>query len=352
MTAFVDAWRRAKSAAFDLRENSSARRTVRVDFDGVARDVYANANLSVYSAQSCNARCAFCVEELRPASRGKELAAQRSAEPDDGRWFAALERVLDAVQPGLRPSVSVTGGEPSKDPRLPRVLRTLAARGARKRTVTTNGSGLLDVREGQRVVDWIAGTGVMHLNVSRAHPDHDANARLMRYAEGPTVDAMRTIVRAARAGGTRVRLSCVLVDGAIASLEDLLRYVDFARSIGVDQVIFRQLMKTDPRTVSPNFVVRFSERKRVALEPLLDRVSEDARFAFVKQIVGYYYYVEVWRTDGVDVVFEEADLARLEDVKRAEPDVVHELVFHPDGKLASTWQPWDGVLLGAGMAGV
>jgi hypothetical protein len=32
-------------------------------------------------------------------------------------------------------------------------------------------------------------------------------------------------------------------------------------------------------------------------------------------------------------------------VKRAEPGLVHELVFHPDGKLASTWQPWDGVLL-------
>ena len=346
MTSFVDAWRRGKSAVFDLRENSSARHTVRVDFGGVVRDVYANANLSVYSAQTCNARCAFCVEELRPASRGAELATQRTVEPDDGRWFAALDRVLDTVQRGLRPSVSVTGGEPSKDPRLPRVLRTLAARGARKRTVTTNGSGLLDAREGRRVVDWIAETGVMHLNVSRAHPDQDTNARLMRYAEGPTVDEMRTIVAAARAGGTRVRLSCVLVAGAIASLEDLVRYVDFARSIGVDSVIFRQLMKTDERTVTPNFVVRFSDRKRVALEALLDQVSGDARFGFVQQIVGYYYYVEVWHTEGVDVVFEEADLARLEDVKRADPSLVHELVFHPDGKLASTWQPWDGVLLG------
>ena len=167
----------------------------------------------------------------------------------------------------------------------------------------------------------------------------------MRYAEGPTADDMRAIVAAARAGGTRVRLSCVLVAGAVASLEDLVRYVDFARSIDVDSVIFRQLMKTDERTLTPNFVVRFSDRKRVALEPLLDQVSADARFAFVRQIVGYYYYVEVWRTGGVDVVFEEADLARLEDVKRADPSLVHELVFHPDGKLASTWQPWDGVLL-------
>ena len=345
MTAHVGAWRRSKSAAFDLRGNSTAGRTVRVDFGGEAREVYANANLSVYSAQRCNARCAFCVEELRPASRGRDLATQRTVESDDGRWFAALERVLDVVQRDLRPSVSVTGGEPSKDPRLPRVLRTLAARGARKRTVTTNGSGLLDVREGRRVVDWIAETGVRHLNVSRAHPEQETNARLMRYAEGPTEAEMRAIVAAASAGGTRVRLSCVLVDGAVASLDDLVRYAEFARGLGVDNVIFRQLMKTDPRTVTPNFVVRFSDRKRVSLEPLLDRVSADARFSFVRQIVGYYYYVEVWRMDGVDVVFEEADLARLEDVKRADPGVVHELVFHPDGSLASTWQPWDGLLM-------
>ena len=82
--------------------------TVPVDFWGDRRDVYANANLSMYSAQACNARCAFCVEELRPASRGTELAAQKTVEDDDGRWFHALERVLDVLQRDLRPSVSVT----------------------------------------------------------------------------------------------------------------------------------------------------------------------------------------------------------------------------------------------------
>jgi len=344
VTPFVDKWRRDKSRAFEVHATSTAGHTTRVDFWGDVRRVYANANLSVYSGQRCNARCAFCVEELRPASRGVELTRQKTVEADDGRYFASLDRALDAVQRTLRPSVSVTGGEPSKDPRLPRILRTLAARGARKRTVTTNGSGLLDAREGQRVVDWIAETAVAHLNVSRAHPDQDRNARLMGYADGPGLQQMRDIVTAARAGGVRVRLSCVLVAGAIDSLEGVLRYVDFARSIGVDNVIFRQLMKTDARTVAPNFVVRFSDRTRVALEPLLDRISADARFAFVRQIVGYYYYVEVWRFEGVDVVFEEADLAGLEDAKRRDPGLVHELVLHPDGRLASTWQPWDDVL--------
>jgi GTP 3',8-cyclase len=340
---FVDGWRRRKSAAFDLAANSTAGRTIWLELWGRRVPVYANANLSIYSAQPCNARCPFCVEELRPASRGLALAAQKAVEPDDGRWFGQLERVLDAVAP-LAPSVSVTGGEPSKDPRLPRILGTLAARGARKRTLTTNGSGLLDVRDGRPLVDWIAATGVAHLNVSRAHPDQARNGRLMRLPEQLPLEGLVEVVRRARAGGTRVRLSCVLLEEGIRDRAGVLAYLDFARSIGVDNVIFRQLMRTDPETHAPNFVVRYSDRQRAPLEPLLDELSADPRFAFRRQIVGYYYYVEVWRHGEMDVVFEEADLAQLERARRAAPDVVHELVFHPDGRLASTWQPWDGIL--------
>jgi hypothetical protein len=134
------------------------------------------------------------------------------------------------------------------------------------------------------------------------------------------------------------------VRGAIEELPGVLAYLDFARSLGVDNVIFRQLMLVDRETVLANFVTRFSDSRRAPLEPLLERISSDPRFELVRQIVGYYYYVEVHRYGDMDVVFEEADLARLEQEKQRHPDVVHELVFHPNAVLASTWQPWDGVL--------
>jgi molybdenum cofactor biosynthesis enzyme MoaA len=340
---FVDEWRRGKSAAFDLERTSTAGRVVAFDLWGRRVQVYANANLSVYSAQACNARCPFCVEELRPASRGTEVALQKTIESDDVRYLERLARVLDGLRP-LDPSVSVTGGEPSLDPRLPAILRLLAEHGARKRTLTTNGSGLLDRREGRSVLDWITSSGVRHLNISRAHPDQDVNARQMRLADGLGVEQLREVAAAARAGGTRLRLSCVLVRGAIDDFDGVLRYLDFADRLGVDNVIFRQLMKTDPATAAPNFVVRFSDARRVPLEPILDQVSEDPRFTFCRQIVGYYYYVEVWRHGDTDVVFEEADLAQLEAAKRSRPDVIHELIFHPNGRLCSSWQPWDGIL--------
>ncbi|MCA9684589.1 MAG: radical SAM protein [Myxococcales bacterium] len=314
-----------------------------LDLWGRRYEVYGNANFSVYSAQTCNARCRFCVEELRPASRGRELTPQRTVEADDGRYFAALEATLEELRP-LAPTISITGGEPSKDPRLPRILATCAGYPSKRRSLTSNGSGLLDVRDGARIIDHVVAGGVQHLNISRAHPDHERIAGLMVFKEGLSLAQLREVVATARAGGCRTRLSCVLVDGAVDSLAGIRAYLDFAEDLGVDNVIFRQLMHVDRESVLENFVVRFSEAKRTRLEPLLDAISDDPEFAFVRQIVGYYYYVEVWRYEGMDVVFEEADLAVLERTKQSMPGVVHELIFHPNARLASTWQPWDGVL--------
>ena len=340
VASFRDSWRRQKSAAFDVWQNSTAGQVRTLDLWGRQVAIYANANLSIYSAQTCNAACPFCVEELRPASRGAELARQKTFERDDDRYFDRLNQVLAALGP-LDPTVSITGGEPSKDPRLPRLLEAIAAYRPRKWTLTTNGSGLTDRREGRRMIDWLASAQLDHLNISIAHPDPEHNARLMRLPEALSIAQLAEVVRS---GGVRTRLSCVLLKSSVATLDDIISYLSFSRRVGVDNVIFRQLMKTDPATHAVNNVVRYSNGQRVQLEALLDAVSNDARFGFVRQVMGYYYYVEVWKYEGLDVVFEEADLAHLESVKRRDPNTIHELVFHPNATLASTWQPWDGVL--------
>ncbi|MBY0550160.1 MAG: hypothetical protein K2W95_22985 [Candidatus Obscuribacterales bacterium] len=342
-TTFNESWRRRKSEAFELVGNSTTGTTKLINLWNRPTKVYSNANLSVYSAQTCNARCTFCVEELRPASRGTDLWFQKKIERDDEIYFAALEATLTELR-ALNPSVSVTGGEASKDPRLPRILRTLATHDARKRTLTTNGSGLLDVREGKRVIDWLVDTGLQHLNISKAHPDYARNAQLMKFTEGLSDQHLQRVVHTATTSGVRIRLSCVLLKEAINDFTAVFDYLDYAASLGVDNVIFRQLMETDPQTHSRNRVVEYCDQQRVRLEPILDEISSSSRFTFQRQIVGYYYYVEVWRYKNIDVVFEEADLARLEQVKQADPETIHELVFHPNGRLASTWQPWDGIL--------
>lgn len=343
MTEFRADWRTARSTAFDLTANSTTGQAIPFDFWGKSATLYTNANFSIYSAQKCNARCAFCVEELRPSSRGLELARQKTIETEDARYFAALDSVLDKLAP-LRLSVSITGGEASKDRRLPRILSTLALRHPRKLTLTTNGSGLWDRHNDIPLVQSIAEAGVHHLNISVAHPDWQRNAYLMGYREGLSWDRLRDAIRVVQAGKTRVRLSCVLLKGEIDSLERVREYLAFARDLGVDNVIFRQLMKSDPLTHATNHIVKYSDLKRVELAPIFEQISASPDFEFQRQVMGYYYYVEVWKHAGLDVVFEEADLAHLELEKQRNPDLIHELIFHPNAKLCSTWQPWDGIL--------
>jgi hypothetical protein len=252
---------------------------------------------------------------------------------------------------------------------LPAILALLKRRGVRKRTMTTNGSGLLEPIDSANpagstgpvapgdLLDAVLAAGLSHLNISRAHPDPGENQRVMRIEPFFGNHALgRALDRCAEAG-LRVRLSCVLLRGVIDSLERCLDYLDWAASMGVDNVVFRQLMAYDPRTVLANVVTRYTDRAAVPLEPLLERIrpsdggDDHPRFRFLRQVLGYYYYVEVYRYEGpqggVDVCLEAADLAWIERDKRraGRADVVHELVFHPNGQLCSTWQPWDGVLL-------
>jgi cyclic pyranopterin phosphate synthase len=341
--SFVRDWRAAKCRAFDLERNSTAGRTVAFTIWGRPVEVYANANLSIYSANPCNADCPFCVEKIRPASRGVELSTQKEIEKDDGKYFEALEETLKALRP-LNPSVSITGGEPSNDPRLPRILKIMKRANARKMTITTNGSGLLRKFEGRKIIDWITSCGIQHLNISRAHPDDKENARIMHLDSGLSRDELSEAVRIAKTHGTRTRLSCVLLRDTTDGLDKMFEYLSFAQSMGVDNVVFRQLMLTDAAASLAGGVVGYSDAFRVRLHPILEKISADGRFSFIRQVMGYYYYVEVWRYDGIDIVFEEADLTRLEETKRETPGVIQELVFHPNARLASTWQPWEGVL--------
>ncbi len=346
-------YRDAGPLAFDVDATSSAGFARPVTLFGHPRRLYGNANLSIYVRQRCNAHCAFCVEELRPASRGVALARQRIALDDDVTWLGRLDRVLAEVGDHVR-SVSVTGGEPSRDPSLPAILRRVGGLRHLRRTMTSNGSGLWLQREGRPVIEHVVHAGLDHLNLSRAHWDRDENARLMAMrgtvAEGGGLDddAFAAAIERAHAGGISVRLSCVLLREGVGSREAIERYLDFAAAVGVRHVIFRELMRHDPERALPGGVARYSDRERVAMRPLLARLDAEPAFRPKRQIVGYYYYVEVfetrWRGHPMSVTFEAADLGRIEARRRLEPDLVHELIFHPSGELCSTWQPWDGRL--------
>lgn len=313
--------------------------------------VYGNVNLSIFVSSYCNGSCNFCVAQLRYFHEGAEYA--KPAINSKGEYFDKLRLMLETVKP-LNPSVSLTGGEPTLDPKLPKMLEILAEYGVRKRTITTNGSGLLKKVEGSNstILDKLADYKLQHLNISRTHYDEKINKNIMKLDNpGLSNQELKEVITIAKGNSIRPRLSCILLKDHISSLKEMINYMDWAESIGVNNVVFRQLMKFDEKAVKEGNIPDFCQAQKVDLIPIWEEIDKDDRFFFTTQVLGYYYYVEVFRYKGIDMVSEMADLRLIKPEKQKSlkktggVPVIYELVFHPNGNLCGSWREWEEVIL-------
>lgn len=83
----------------------------------------------------------------------------------------------------------------------------------------------------------------------------------------------------------------------------------------------------------------------VYLNDIWKCIDKDNRFTPVKQLLGYYYYVEVYKYQGIDMVSESANLVKLYEQKQIANDVVFEMIFHPNGNLNGSWVDNEDILL-------
>lgn len=297
-------------------------------------NIYNNVNLSFITTTPCNAACPFCVDRLKTIRGPREVSRER--------YLAKCDEVLEALKP-LNVSVSITGREPSIDPDLPMIMQILQSYGIRKTVVTTNGSGLMNAVADKSVLDILVDSGLNHLNLSRAHEDEIENQQIMCFNSLQTNKALKQVVSRCP---EKIRLSCVVLKDVRENLEQCVQYMDWALSIGVKNVVFRQLMQFDQDAPQHK---RYYEQNLAPILPILEQVSHDSRFRFIRQVLGYYYYVEVWEYTGslgtVTVCFEDADLRKIAIYNDAHEDVIHELVLHRDGILRKTWREDSGEIL-------
>lgn len=313
-------------------------------FDGKQKSVYNNANLSIFVNESCNANCKFCVDQLRFEGKGKKFVKGRIS--DDEEYFARLEEVLATLQP-LNTSISITGGEPTKSPRLPRIIKLVSKYNFRKRVITTNGSGLLDVAAGKRIIDQIVENGFHHLNISKTHYLEYINSEVMQFDNSYfTNEQMAEVVRIAKSGSVRPRLSCLLLKNGVHDVKGVMRYMDFFGEMGVDNIIFMETMDYDKSAMLNIPKLRFLEKNKILLDDVWSQIDlmPDV-FKPIVQVLGYYYYCEVYKYNGIDMVTESANLVAIDPQKAKAPNTVFEMVFHPNGNLNGSWIEDEDVLL-------
>lgn len=134
-------------------------------------------------------------------------------------------------------------------------------------------------------------------------------------------------------------------DTLINDMDGIIRYLDYYNSLCIDNVIFRETMDYDERAMRNHDKMAYLKENKVYLNDIWKCIDKDNRFTPVKQLLGYYYYVEIYKYQNIDMVSESANLVKLYEQKQIANDVVFEMIFHPNGNLNGSWVDDEDILL-------
>ncbi len=186
-------------------------------------------------ARGCQASCPFCFSE-----------ASASAEQDQARLD--LRRVSAITQlaksRGAERFVITGGGEPGllKHEQLCKLIE-IGSRVLGKAVLITNAHHLTKLSLDARVnaLANYAASGLRVLSISRHHHDNSVSARLMSLETGIADVVATWRHRKELWPDLGMRFVCVLQKGGIATPEAMAAYLNWATSIGVTEICFKEL---------------------------------------------------------------------------------------------------------------
>jgi len=305
---------------------------------GPGRGIFKNKTLrrrlsfTPYVHNQCSAECVFCSERLlRKQSMPKKL---RISEDYEDRLMKILE---DLGEVSL--FLSVSGMEPLES--LPLVEKILAVfadyekngGSISERVIYTNLSQA--AKRPEAVLRLLEQYPLSRIESSRHHYDTRINDSIMRFRAGQPIRDTRAYERAVLLlqKHIRIRLACVLQKRGVAGLEDLGQYLEWALSLGVRDISFRELaLLGDEVTGGRSY--RYILENRQSIFALLERLP--SKFTLSSIVQGYYYFSFRYRyRDMANVTFSVSDYREM--ARRHESGAINKLIYYPDGSLCTDW---------------
>lgn len=289
-----------------------------------------NLSFTPYIYNECSAACRFCSEHL---IRNKKAMICREVSEEYAR---KLRGILDDLKE-LEIFLSLSGKEPTESlDFVEGILKCVAdfeLSGGRitEKVMYSNLSGLVEnMGQMQKMINQYR---INRIECSRHHFDEDKNQAIVRFKNSPIKqnEVYEDIVKSLL-GLIEVKMVCVVQKGGIENAEQLENYLNWAKSIGVSQVVFRELALFDD-TVEQNVTADYIVNHRVEIKDFLDNLNED--FAIRTITEGYYYMSFEYEYKGMRVSFEMSDYEEMQ--KKHESDRVYKLIYYPNGKLCLDW---------------
>jgi hypothetical protein len=243
---------------------------------------YTDVDAKVYPTYQCGANCLFCLTDIRP----------RTKEVDEQTFLANFEKEIARYYADGGRRVLITGGEPTCA--VGKLLGLLKIVSAEKYAfdliaLYTNGSRLLDETEyrGRRgtLLSLLNATRLQAINLSIHSDVWQERARLS--AALGTLD-IETLIYFIRTTGyfegksLQLRLGCTLQKSYIGNRQRVRQYIDWATSIGVREIYFRDLFHIANRgqrtTPGDQAKLAYTDRERIDFDRLVQEIKEDGDF--------------------------------------------------------------------------
>jgi hypothetical protein len=120
-------------------------------------------------------------------------------------------------------------------------------------------------------------------------------------------------------------------------------YLDTYLDLGCNNFIFRELMDYDKDAI--NFEkTQYCVENKVRLNDIWAEIDKYPEFEKYLNILGYYYYVEIYKYKGATVASESANMVQQGIEVGKHQDQVYEMVFHPNGNLCASWVDSERIL--------
>ena len=263
---------------------------------------YSNAHMNIYVTKKCNGKCFFCMNKY-------EKRFGNCIELGDKDYFNNLEKVLINIK-NINPRISITGGEPTKSNRIVNLLRLIKKHNYKLRTFSTNGSGLFDLYEDKYIIEHMKENNcINNINVSRMSTDDLLNKEIM--GTNITNDLIKRIFMYGKINNMDIRLSCNLLANSVKDLDSILNFVNFYENMGVDTIMFRELINIE---------------NKITIDKIFNEIKKDSRFIHLDTLDGMYYIVDIYRyKDKLVKCYKEKN----NNIK----NVIREFVYYTDGIL-------------------
>ncbi len=179
--------------------------------------------LEVMLENKCNGNCFFCIEK-------------NGFKPKTVDWSTLASKILKTN----KKNILLLGGEPTLYPDLKNLIQAITYDN-RNVYITTNGGKLMNENFAEENLSLITG-----INISIHHYDLERNKKItgIDLIEEYLVDVIKWF----QSKNITVRINCNCIAGEIDSKEEILEFIDVAKSWEVNSVRFAEL-KNDDRFV-------------------------------------------------------------------------------------------------------